>query len=278
MSTGMFSACEQNEAVAPVNVVTDEVKANLTSLGFDVSDIQTNINRAGYLPEDKGGDFLLEGDIHMTLEALDAMVAQRLAEGKNGQPSEEQYHTNSLVNDYNGSRTITVIGYTGGSYALTNVMRNGLSWAIDNYNALNLGLRFQLSFTASTNADIVVYRNYTNSGAGGSAGFPSGGNPNKYVQIYAGMNSYNTNVNEHVIGHEIGHSLGLRHTDYFSRFSCGQNSNEGSAGVGANHIPGTGTDTNAGGFDYNSLMLACFSSSEDGEFSSQDVTALRYLY
>ena len=74
--------------------------------------------------------------------------------------------------------------------------------------------------------------------------------------------------------HEIGHCLGLRHTDYFNRsLSCGSGGNEGDGGVGANHIPGTPT-----GFDANSIMLACFSSSEDGEFGPFDIKALEYLY
>jgi hypothetical protein len=92
------------------------------------------------------------------------------------------------------------------------------------------------------------------------------------VQIYAGMNNYSNNVNEHVVGHEIGHCLGLRHTDWFSRQSCGQ-SGESAGSTGAVHIPGTPT-----GYDANSLMLACFSSNEDGEFGFYDRVALEYLY
>lgn len=207
--------------------------------------------------------YLVDGCIEMDRQELIDLRATIAA-------GEKQYRTSNLVSS---PQTITVIGYTGGSYALTSKMRTALSWAINNYNALNIGLNFSLSYAASTNADIVVYRNFTNNGAGGSAGFPSGGNPYKWVQIYAGMQNYNTNVNEHVMTHEIGHALGLRHTDYFSRASCGQNSNEGSAGVGAIHIPGTPT-----GIDWNSVMLACFSSSEDGEFGFYDRVALEYLY
>ncbi len=207
--------------------------------------------------------YLVDGDIVLSKEEL-TEVMEMMSTGQ------KQYRTSALVS---APQTISVIGYTGGSYALTSKMRTALSWAINNYNALNTGLNFTLSFRASTNADIVVYRNFTNSGAGGSAGFPSGGNPYKWVQIYAGTNNYSTNVVEHVMTHEIGHCLGLRHTDYFSRASCGQNVNEGSAGVGAIHIPGTPT-----GIDWNSVMLACFSSSEDGEFGFYDRVALEYLY
>lgn len=184
---------------------------------------------------------------------------------------EKQYSTNALVSQ--GS-TINVIGYTGGGgYGLSSRMRTALRWAINNYNRLNISLNFTLTYGTNYQPyDMVVYR-VPNGQAGGSAGFPSGGDPYKWIQIYSGLDSYSTNVNEHVITHEIGHAVGFRHTDYFSRQSCGQNTNEGSAGVGANHVPGTPT-----GYDANSIMLACFSSNEDGEFGSFDVVALEYLY
>ena len=205
---------------------------------------------------------LVDGCIAMTKEELLELINQ--PEGQS-----RQYRTTNLVNP----QTITVVGWNSGTYGLTNKMKTALSWAINNYNALSLNLNFTLSYANSTSADIVVYRNPYNSGAGAVAGFPSGGQPYKWVQIYNGMESYNTNVNEHVMTHEIGHCLGLRHTDYFSRASCGQNTNEGSAGVGAIHIPGTPT-----GIDWNSVMLACFSSSEDGEFGFYDRVALEYIY
>jgi hypothetical protein len=44
--------------------------------------------------------------------------------------------------------------------------------------------------------------------------------------------------------------------------------------VGAIHIPGTPTDARTGG----SIMNSCFRSSESGEWSSSDKTALNYLY
>jgi len=94
----------------------------------------------------------------------------------------------------------------------------------------------------------------------------------KWVQIYNGMNNYNTNTNEHVITHEIGHCMGLRHTDWFSRQSCGQ-SGESAGSTGAVLIPGTPS-----GFDANSVMLACFSSNEDGEFGFYDRVALETIY
>lgn len=183
----------------------------------------------------------------------------------------EQYRTFNLVRN---NRTIRVVGWNANnSFGLTNNMRTGIRRAVNNYNRLNTGLNFTLTFASNVNAgDIVVYR-VANGQAGGSAGFPSNGNPNKFVRIFSGLDGSNGNVNEHVITHEIGHSVGLRHTDYFSRQSCGQNTNEGSSGVGAVHIPGTPT-----GFDRTSLMLACFSNSTNGEFNRNDRRALEFLY
>ncbi len=185
--------------------------------------------------------------------------------------SNRNYSTNALVSQ---NTVIDIIGYTGGGgFGLTTKERNGLQWAVNNYNALNLSISFNLTYgTNYQPKDMVVYHNPNQSGSGGSAGFPSGGAPNKFIQVY-GLDGFNTNVAEHVIGHEIGHSIGFRHTDWQTRQSCGQNVNEGTAGVGANPIPGT-----PAGYDPTSLMLACFSGNTNGEFNNNDITALNYLY
>lgn len=265
---GIAPSCSDQDVTpeAVSDEISDDVRAQFKELGFDVSDIRLVSAENPLTGKTGKKNYLLEGDIVITAENFKSMLQSDVRyRGAVG----EQYRTTNLVSS---PRTISVIGYTGGSNALTSKMQTALQMAVANYNNLNMGLSFTLSFSTSTNADIVVYR--VSGSAGGQAGFPSGGNPYKWVQIFSGTDSYSTDVNEHVITHEIGHCLGLRHTDYFNRsLSCGSGGNEGAGTVGAIYIPGTPS-----GYDANSLMLACFSASETGEFGPYDVVALEYLY
>lgn len=267
LAMSLLTACnkdEVNEQTTEAKQTADlevsrQVRDQVSSLHFNSKHVELN---KMLLPDGSFTEnYLIEGDIAMSEEQLFSMSPAEV--------TNKQYRTYNLVST---PKTIDVIGYTGGSQALTTKQRSALQWTIDNYNALNLGITFTLTFgTNYTPYDIVVYQN-PNGEAGGVAGFPSGGDPYKYVQIFSGMEAYSTNTNEHVITHEIGHAVGLRHTDWFSRESCGQ-SGESADPDGAVHIPGTPT-----GFDAESVMLACFGANEDGEFGYYDTVALDYLY
>ena len=263
-----FASCEKEEVMAEKEVavekqeqeITQETLELISSLHFNNNDVEI-IDML--LPDGSTEKtLLLEGDIVMSLDQLNNLQPSKI--------TDKQYRTYNLVSS---PRNVNVIGYTGGSgQGLTSKQRSALQRAINNYNALSIGLNFTLTFGTNYGPyDIVVYQNQ-NGQAGGVAGFPEYGDPYKYVQIFSGMENYSTATNEHVITHEIGHAVGLRHTDWYSRQSCGQ-SGESAGSDGAVHIPGTPT-----GYDSTSVMLACFSANEDGNFGYYDEVALEYLY
>jgi len=227
-----------------------EIVSNLIQAGFPADDIMV-----------ADGAVYVGRDTHVTLVASREML----------QPSEldqEQYRTTNLV-----STSVTKICInptsTFNSYSR---LSSGLDYAIANYNGRGLTFTMARGPTTGCSANITAK---TMSGVGGSAGFPSGGLPYNTINIGTGLQSYSVDVNEHVITHELGHCIGFRHSDYYNRsISCGSGGNEGSAGVGAILIPGTPSTATVGG----SIMNSCFRSTETGEFTSTDITALNYLY
>jgi hypothetical protein len=256
-----FVACkkEAQETVTAQEEVPESVKAQIKALGFNTQDVQKVDN--GYL---------VEGDIVLTADNLAGLPTSSELIYAN----EEHYRTTNLVSA--SSYPTIRVAISSSSSSHNAVFVAALDEAIRRYNAEGLTIRFQ-RVTSSPNITINAY--YQVSNTLGSAGFPSGGAPYSQIQ----MNTYHyststssTNVNyiATIMAHEMGHCIGFRHTDYMSRqYSCGGSAyNEGSAGVGAIHIPGTPTGPSA-----SSWMLAC-SNGSNRPFTSADKTALRYVY
>jgi hypothetical protein len=243
--------------------------ALLSGCGTDVEgenqQIVSNLIEAGFPENDimvVDGQVYVGRDAHVSLEASNEML-------QTGKETQEQYCTTNLV-----GTTITkiCINPTSGFNSYSRLSA-GLDAAIQNYN--QRGLRFTMARGPTTGCSANITAQ-TMSGTGGSAGFPSGGRPYGTINIGTGLQSYSADVNEHVITHELGHAIGFRHSDYYNRsISCGGSAtNEGTAGVGAIHISGTPTTATVGG----SIMNSCFRSTETGEFTSSDITALNALY
>ncbi len=225
--------------------------------------IISNLIEAGY-PETEimvvDGDVWVGRDALVTREASEEMLQH---EG-----SGEQYRTTNLV----GTSVTKICINPTSTFNSYSRLSQGLDLAIANYNALGLRITFARGPTTGCTANISAR---TTTGTGGSAGFPSGGLPYGTINIGTGLQNYSVDVNEHVISHELGHCIGFRHSDYYNRaISCGSGGNEGASTVGAILIPGTPSTATVGG----SVMNSCFRSTESGEWTSSDITALNYLY
>ncbi len=267
--TGTLVSCKKSVsdvAADPRQLSADE-KAMVQSAGFN----------ANWSEKTTDGNYLIEGDILLTTEQLREMSGvspfHELIIA-----NEEHYRTTRTVTvPGTGFRTITVrLGSGFPAHYST-----GLDQALARYNNLNLRIRFQ---RVTSGGNIVISgANLGTTSSGGcilgqAAGFPTAsGNPSSGFTLSTSScaTSYLNTANraDEVIAHELGHCIGFRHTDYMNRSSCGQNANEGSAGVGAVHIPGTPTTVTG---SYNSWMMACTNSNP--AFSSSDGTALNYVY
>jgi len=266
IAVGIVTSCQKDEITSDVQPEAATLTKAQKNALYDAGVNPAGATIVNFTELDgKTAEYFQAGDIMIKLNDIAKQALEVNAEGN------KQFRTSNLVQGNN--RTIDILGFTRSDFALTSKMRTALQWAVNNYNRLGNSLTFRLTFgTNFQAADMVVYNN-NQGGGGGSAGFPSGGRANKFIQINAGTDGFSTNVIEHVITHEIGHSVGFRHQDFRSRQSCGQNQNEGQAGVGAIQIGNTPTSDRA-----DSIMLACFGPNEDGEFTGTDIQALNILY
>ncbi|MCC6414260.1 MAG: protease [Saprospiraceae bacterium] len=258
-SVGLFcltlNSCAKKETTDEAAGLSQEVLDKMEHLGFNSNDAFA-----------ADGGYIVEGCIFLTDEDLNnhtCEVFNNLIVG-----NEEQYRTTNLVTGL--PRTITV---TTSGNNITTALSQAINDAIGRYNAENLGLTFVRGGSSgggNINIRVVNTGQYI-----ASAGFPSGGNPYPEIKYARTYNNYSNGFMTTVIAHEMGHCIGFRHTDYMQRqYSCGGSAyNEGSAGVGAVHIPGTPT-----GPDAASWMLACLGATTNRPFNANDKTALNYLY
>ena len=251
------SSCSKKEevAVASSPTLSAEVKEQIKAMGYGTNDVRKT---------DEG--YVVEGDILLTPEALSASAVQQFL--RVGQI--EQYRTYNLVGSLPRTLTVSISSSFPAAYV------SAIDEAIRRYNAENLLLNFRRISTSGANLPVKYSSDLGPGVLGQSGGFPSNGNPAPgFTLVPNVINSSNINYIATIMAHEMGHCIGMRHTDYYNRaYSCGGSaSNEGASTVGAVLIPGTPSSA-----EPNSWMLACVGNGVNRPFTSNDRTALNYLY
>ena len=259
----MYS-CQKDQSLTPATEkpISEDVMTKVKALGFGTSTLVRH--ESGYL---------VEGDIFLSEQALNSKPSYTLLRF----PNTEQYRTFNTVNATNyptinvalDSRLAALPGYP-----------QALAQLVTRYNNENLSIRFAV---VSSGAHITFISGYGNFLA--SAGFPSStGVPYSQVTVNvravgSGTSSTFINYLTTILTHEAGHCIGYRHTDWFNRaLSCGgaaTNEGQETTGVGAVLIPGTPAQPS---YDNASWMLSCIGNGVNRPFTSNDQTALSYVY
>jgi len=266
--TVAFFSCKKSadQSASPgYQTLTDDEKSLIVAAGFN----------GNWAERTSDGNYLIEGDILLTKQQLNDLKG--VTQHELIHANEEHYRTTYVVSTPGTAQRVITVRLGSG---FPSHYSTGLDQALARYNNLNLRIRFQ---RVSSGGNIVISGANLGTSGGGcilgqAAGFPtSSGNPSPGFTLSTSScaTSYLNTANkaDEVMAHELGHCIGFRHTDYMNRSSCGQNANEGSAGVGAIHIPNTPTTVTG---SYNSWMMACTNGSP--AFSSADNTALNYVY
>jgi len=124
----LYFSCEKNSADKQLtNEISQEVIGKVKSL---------EMNPVGMISKEIINPDGTTESVYLIEKCLAINKDRLMNMDLHGGIKSEQYRTHNLVNN---PYTIDVLGYTGGSWALTTKMQTALTQAIENYNNLNIG-------------------------------------------------------------------------------------------------------------------------------------------
>lgn len=217
-------------------------KDAILRLGFDINDVINNKDH-----------YVVEGDIRIE---------------KNNLTTEDQIQLRqarwSALISYSNQNNITVGVSSLMPASGVDNWRTEIQKAINNWNSIT-GCRIRMTYTTSATPDILItIDNKLGTSTLAKASWPENGKAGPTILLnldYAKQRELTSSEKEYHMTHELGHCLGLRHTNWASRYE-----------TTAIKIPGTPD------VDNNSVMNGGVIKRSWNGFTSYDLIAIRFLY
>ncbi len=238
LMVGLFQACHKEEdfaepiedpiaefirenenrtpLVRPVSNIPPQVRGKLEKMGFTIDERTYRLgDTEGFEGTEKeANSYVVEGDMLISESQMDAMLVPSTIKDSSGQTRRVYRYKNWVARPFDGSqKTIKVhLGFWVNFF-----MESDMQAAMDRYNNLDLGIRFELT-TSKNNADIKAYWDVISElaltdlpeGEAGQAVDKPGENMRIKFDLLIGFHGQRVSL----LAHELGHAIGMLHTNH----------------------------------------------------------------